>query len=84
MRREGRKPRRGGVSPCEPPSRILGVGVLRCRRDSDQARECFRKFGHKAGQAERLEEPGNQRGWVWGEEGEPTGLGDGRLGSACG
>lgn len=75
---------REGSAPAEPLSRILSVGVLRCRRDSDKTRECFRKFGHKAGQAERpelpnaggagQEEPGNRRGWVWGTEGEPSGL----------
>lgn len=38
---------REGSAPAEPLSRILSVGVLRCRRDSDKTRECFRKFGHR-------------------------------------
>lgn len=77
---------REGSAPAEPLSRILSVGVLRCRRDSDKTRECFRKFGHKAGQAERpelpnaggagQEEPGNRRGCVWGDGGGALRTGD--------
>lgn len=77
----------GRAQPLQSPSRSLSVGVVRCRHDSDKTRECFRKFGHRAGQAERpellneggagQEELGNRGGQYGGREGEPSGLASG-------